>query len=138
MAMRTRLSHELSVGRRPDAGFGLVSVMIAIVLLSVGVLSLSQLLTQSVSMQTIIATRTTALDVARSYMEEVKGLDPLTVSAQPEVRVNERGEADSSGLFTRELLVTTVSDHLIEATVIVTLPRSNPIRLVTWIYDGVY
>ena len=45
---------------------------------------------------------------------------------------------DSNGMFTRELLITTVSLHLVEATVIVTLPRSNPIRLVTWIYDGVY
>ena len=50
--MKTRQRHELSV-QRPDAGFGLVSVMVAIVLLLVGVLSLSQLLTQSVSMQTI-------------------------------------------------------------------------------------
>ena len=135
--MKLRQGHELSV-QRADAGFGLVSVMVAIVLLSVGVLSLSQLLTQSVSMQTIIASRTTGLDVARSYMEEVKGLDPLTIVAQPEVRVNERGELDSNGHFTRELTVTAVSLHLIEATVIVTMPRSNPIRLVTWIYDGVY
>ncbi len=135
--MTTRQRHEVSV-LRPDAGFGLVSVMVAIVLLSIGVLSLSQLLTQSVVMQTIVATRTMGLDVARSYMEEVKGLDPLTVAAQPEVRVNERGEDDANGLFTRELIVTMVSLHLIEATVIVTLPRSNPITLVTWIYDGVY
>ncbi len=138
MKTRQRQRHELSVLRRPDAGFGLVSVMVAIVLLSVGILSLSQLLTQSVSMQTIIASRTTGLDVARSYMEEVRGLDPLLVAATPAVRVNETGDEDSSGLFTRELTVTTVSLHLMEATVIVTLPRSNPIRLVTWIYDGVY
>ena len=124
--------------QRSDAGFGLISVIVAIVLLSVGVLSLSQVLTQSVSMQTIIASRTTALDVARSYMEEVRGLDPLTIAATPSTRVNERGEVDSNGKFTRELTVTTVDLHLIEATVIVTLPRSNPIRLVTWIYDGVY
>ena len=135
--MKTRQRRERSV-LRSDAGFSLVSVMVAIVLLSVGVLSLSQVLTQSVSMQTIIASRTTALDVARSYMEEVKGLDPLVVAATPEVRVNERGDVDANGMFTRELLITTVSLHLVEATVIVTLPRSNPIRLVTWIYDGVY
>ena len=135
--MKTQQKHELTAPRH-DAGFGLVSVMVAIVLLSVGVLSLSQVLTQSVSMQTIIASRTSGLDVARSYMEEVKGLDPLLVEATPEVRVNERGEEDSNGLFTKELTVTTVQLHLVEATVIVTMPRSNPIRLVTWIYDGVY
>ena len=137
MKMQLQQKQEPSVHRR-DAGFGLVSVMVAIVLLSVGVLSLSQVLTQSVSMQTIIGSRTTALDVARSYMEEVRGLDPLLVESQPEVRVNEKGEEDSNGLFTKELTVTTVQLHLVEATVIVTMPRSNPIRLVTWIYDGVY
>ncbi len=112
--------------------------MVAIVLLSIGLLILSHLLSQSVAMHTIVAIRTTGLDVARSYMEEVRGLDPLTVVATPETRVNEKGEVDSNGLFTRELTVTTISLHLVEATVIVTLPRSNPIRLVTWIYDGVY
>ena len=135
--MKTQQKHGQSVPRH-DAGFGLVSVMVAIVLLSVGVLSLSQVLTQSVAMQTVIGSRTTGLDVARSYMEEVRGLDPLLVEAEPAVRVNESGEEDSNGLFTRELTVETVSLHLVEATVIVTLPRSNPIRLVTWIYDGVY
>ncbi len=135
--MKTRQTQESPV-RRPDAGFGLISVMVAIVLLSVGILSLSQVLTQSVSMQTIIASRTTGLDVARSFMEEVRGIDPLLVAAIPETRVNEIGEEDANGMFTRELTVTTVDLHLVEVTVIVTLPRSNPIRLVTWIYDGVY
>ena len=52
--------------------------------------------------------------------------------------MNDRGEADSSGDFTRELTVASVSLHLDEVTVIVTLPRSNPISLLTWVYDGVY
>ena len=43
--MRTQGKHALTV-RRPDARFGLVSVMVAIVLLSVGVLSLSHVVTQ--------------------------------------------------------------------------------------------
>ncbi len=130
-------THELAV-RRPDAGMSLISVMVAIILLSIGVTSVSQVLTQSVAMQTIVAMRTTGLDVARSYMEEVRGRDPLTVTAEAEVRVNERGELDSEGRFLRELTIQTVDLHLVEAVVIVTLPRSNPIRLVTWIYDGVY
>ena len=137
MAMRPRQKHELTV-RRPDAGFTLISVIVAIILLSIGITSVSQVLTQSVAMQTIVGMRTTGLDVARSYMEEVRGRDPLTVTSEVEVRVNDRGEADSDGRFTRELTVQRVDLHLVEATVIVTLPRTNPIRLVTWIYDGVY
>ena len=137
MAMRPQQKHELRV-RRPDAGFTLISVMVAIILLSIGITSISQVLTQSVAMQTIVGMRTTGLDVARSYMEEVRGRDPLTLTSESEVRVNDRGEADSEGRFLRELTVQTVDLHLVEATVIVTLPRTNPIRLVTWIYDGVY
>ena len=124
--------------RRPDAGFGLISVMIAIILLSIGITSISQVLTQSVSMQTIVAMRTTGLDIARSYMEDVRGRDPLTIVSEAEVRVNDRGMVDEDGRFLRELTIQTVDLHLVEATVIVTLPRSKPIRLMTWIYDGVY
>lgn len=123
---------------RPDAGFSLISVMVAMILLSIGVTSISQVLTQSVTMQTISAQRTTGLDIARSYLEEVKGRDPLTIVAEAEVQVNDQGVVDSNGRFTRELTVETVSLHLVEATVIVTLPRSKPITLLTWIYDGVY
>jgi len=132
-----RQKHELAVGR-PDAGIGLISVMVAIILLSIGVVSVSQVLTQAVTMQTIVALRTTGLDIARSYMEEVKGRDPLTLVSESAVQVNERGEQDSNGPFTRELTVVSVDLHLDEIVVIVTLPRSNPIRLLTWIYDGVY
>lgn len=123
---------------RSDAGFGLVSVMVAIVLLSVGILSLAGVLTQSISMHTTINLRTTGLDLARSYMEDVRGRDPLTLVSEAMVRVNERGEVEGGGAFTRELTIEAVALHLMEATVIVTSPQSNPVKLVTWIYDGVY
>ncbi len=135
--MMPQQKRELAI-QRPDAGMGLISVMVAIVLLSIGILSVSQVLTQSVTMQTIVAMRTTGLDIARSYMEEVKGRDPLTLVSESAVRVNDKGEVDSNGFYTREITVTSVDLHLDEIVVIVTLPRSNPIRLLTWIYDGVY
>ncbi len=135
--MMPQQKHELAI-QRSDAGMGLISVMVAIVLLSIGVLSVSQVLTQSVTMQTIVAMRTTGLDIARSYMEEVKGRDPHTLLSESAVQVNDQGEVDSNGFYTREITVTSVDLHLDEVVVIVTLPRSNPIRLLTWIYDGVY
>ncbi len=135
--MMPQQKHELAVGR-PDAGMSLISVLVAIILLSIGVTAVSQVLTQSVTMQTIVAMRTTGLDIARSYMEEVKGRDPLTIASESAVQVNERGEVDSNGAFTRELTVVSVDLHLDEVVVIVTLPLSNPIRLLSWVYDGVY
>ena len=135
--MTPQWKHELAV-RRPDAGIGLIAVMVAITLLSVGILSLTQVLTQSVSMQSVSSQPTIALDIARAYMEDVKGRDPLTLVTESLVQVNEKGQVDSGGVFTRQLTIASVALHLVSATVVVTLPRSNPIELVTWIYDGVY
>ena len=135
--MKTQRNHGPAV-RRPDAGFGLVSILVAIVLVSVGVLSISQVLTQSVSMQTIMDIRTTALDVARAYMEDLKSRDPLTLAAEAEVQVDGQGQLDTNGAFTRELLVQSVGRNLLELTVVVTTPRSAPIQLVTWTYNGAF
>lgn len=124
--------------RRGDAGFSLVSVVVALVLLSVGVLSLSNVMTQSVTMQTIASTRTSALYIAQTHMEEVRSRDPLTLASEAVIQVDEEGNADINGVFSRELTVTDIGGNLLEVVVIVTSPRSNPIRLVTWIYDGAF
>jgi len=121
---------------RPDAGFGLVSVIVAMILLSVGVLAVSSVLTQSVAMQTIASQRESALFIAQSAMEQIRAMDPPDVAAVAQVTVNEDGEPDADGVFTREVTVGSAGPNLIEVTVIVTAPRTNPISLVTWIYDG--
>lgn len=121
---------------RSDAGFGLVGVLVALILLSIGVLSVSNVLTQSISMQTVSSQRTQALYIAQTTMEGIRAMDPLTVTAQAAIAVNEDGVADVNGIYTREVTLGTPGRNLIEVTVIVTAPRSNPIRLVTWIYDG--
>lgn len=125
-----------AIAARADAGYGLVSVMVALVLLSVGVLSVSSVLTQSVAMQTITSQRTSALAIAHATMETIRAMDPLTVTAQAAQAVDENGQPDVNGVYTREVTVGTPGNNLIEVTVIVTPPRSRPIRLVTWIYDG--
>lgn len=125
-----------AVSGRSDAGFGLVGVLVALILLSVGVLSVSNVLTQSVAMQTISAQRTSALQIAQSTMETIRAMDPSTVTAQPQMSVNEAGWPDAGGAFTREVTVGDAGRNLIEVTVTVTAPRSSPIRLVTWIYRG--
>ncbi len=123
---------------RSNAGFGLIGVIVAMVLLSVGILSLSGVLTQSVGMQTMISQRTNALYVAQATMETIRAMDPLTVTAQSEIAVNEDGEPDVNGIFTRTVAIGDPGRNLIEVTVTVTSPRSTPIRLVTWIYDGAF
>jgi Tfp pilus assembly protein PilV len=122
--------------RRSDAGFGLVGVVVALILLSVGVLSISNVLTQSVAMQTIQGQRTTALSIAQVVMEEIRAMEPLSVVAIAAQSVNELGIPASDGVYTREVTLGDPGRNLISVTVIVTAPRSNPVRLVTWIYDG--
>lgn len=121
---------------RPDAGFGLVGVIVALVLLSVGVLSVSSVLTQSVSMQTVSSQREHALFIAQTTMEGIRAMDPLTVTAQATTAVNEDGQPDPNGIYTRTVAVGAASTDLISVTVVVTAPRSRPMTLVTWIYDG--
>jgi hypothetical protein len=138
MAMTTYERRIQEAAQRADAGMGLVSVLVALVLLSVGVLSVSSVLTQSVAMQTMTAQRTSALSIAQTTMEQIRAMDPLTVTALPAMNVTEEGVADVNGVFIREVTIGDPGRNLIEVTVIVTAPRSNPIRLVTWIYDGAF
>lgn len=125
-------------GAPANAGYSLISVLVAIILLIVGVLSLSNVLTQSVAMQNIMAVRTAALYVAQTYMEELRSRDPLTLAAESAIQVNEQGVADVAGIFTREVLVDSAGRNLISVEVVVTNPRSSPVRLVTWVYDGAF
>ncbi len=124
--------------RRSDAGFSLVSVLVALILLSVGVLSVSNVLTQSLAMQTIGSQRNQAIYIAQTMMEEIRGMDPLTITAVPLQRVDESGQPDASGVYTREVTLSAPGSNLVGVTVIVTAPRTNPIRLTTWVYDGAF
>jgi type IV pilus assembly protein PilV len=114
----------------------MVSLIVAIVLLSVGILGVSQVLATSVSMQTGIDVRTVGLDIARSYMEEVRVRDPLALASEYPVQVDESGEETTGGMFRRGLMVESVSEHLMRVTVTVTSPRFSPVVLVTLLWDG--
>lgn len=128
-----------SPGETPgNAGYSLISVLVAIILLIVGVLSLSNVLTQSLEMQNIMSVRTTALYVAQTYMEELRSRDPLTLTSEAAVRVDDQGALDAAGLFTREVLVDSAGRNLISVEVVITNPRSSPVRLLTWMYDGAF
>lgn len=127
-----------TAAKRSDAGYGLIGVLVALVLLSVGILSVSNVLTQSVSMQTMSSQRSSALSIAQTTMEAIRAMDPLTVAAVSAIVVDEQGQPDVNGVFTREVIIGDPGRNLIEVTVLVTAPRLNPVRLVTWIYDGAF
>lgn len=121
---------------RSAGGFTIVSVLIAMVLLSVGILSVMTVSVQAFAMQTHGGTKSTALSIARSYMEEVRGREPTDLESEDAIQVNEDGQSDDTGVYTRELIVEDKSVHLMEVTVRVTYPgATKPLELVTLVYD---
>ncbi|HSM16834.1 MAG TPA: prepilin-type N-terminal cleavage/methylation domain-containing protein, partial [Gemmatimonadales bacterium] len=57
---------------RKDAGFSLIAVLVAIVLLSIGLLAISRASTQVLAMHTSAASRSAGLAVARTHMETLR------------------------------------------------------------------
>ncbi len=122
--------------RRKD-GFTIISVLVAIVMLSIGILALSRTGTQAIAAQTLAGNRTTALAIGRAHMEAVRSRPPDQVVSESAVPVDETGTVNSNGVFTRSVEVRGVSHNLKEVRVIVAFPRSTrPIELVTLAYVG--
>ncbi len=127
---------------RDERGFGLVSVLVAMVLLAVGVVALSSSSAFLVSLQTDASARSMAAAIGVSYMEDVKQRPPWTLASESPTTVNELGDADSTGVFVRTLTVVDdpSSPEVARATVDVKYPaglgRTRSISLVTLIYKG--
>jgi type IV pilus assembly protein PilV len=118
-------------------GFTLVSVLIAMVMLAVGLEALARSQTVMVSMQGRMASAGTALGIARSYLEQVRGRDPWSLASESPVAVDELGVPSGTGKYTRSLTVSLDADNLVRATITVTYPRQGlPVQLVTLIYRG--
>ena len=122
------------------AGFTLISVMIAVVILAIGVLALSRTLTGVMAANTKAGFRTVALDIARQRMEFLRGQRPQDLTTFQEVSgsaVNEQGRLVSGGNYRRSVVVADVRDNLVSVTVRVTYPNgTTPVELVTYVYTG--
>jgi Tfp pilus assembly protein PilV len=122
------------------AGFTLISVMIAVVILAIGILALSRTLTGVMAANTKAGFRTVALDIARQRMEFLRGQRPQDLTTFQEVSgsaVNEQGRLVNGGYYRRSVVVTDVRDNLVSVTVRVTYPNgTTPVELVTYVYTG--
>lgn len=118
-------------------GFTLISLMVAVVLLSTGVMAIGAANTTRIRTQTMSSTRSAALSIARTYLERVRGRDVWSIAEESEARVDASGDPNPAGAYTRRLLVTVERQNLLRVEVVVTGPRmSSPIRLVTNTYRG--
>lgn len=132
-----RAQTESTLAQPNRAGFALLSVMVAVVLLATGVMAIGAANTVRIRTQTQSTSRSAALNVARSYLENVRGRDPWSITSESATRVNAEGLADANGAFTRQLLVTVERTNLLRLEVIVTGPgTAAPIRLTTNAYRG--
>ena len=137
--MTSPRKHQAAAPVQPSQrrGFALMSVMIAVVLLVTGVMAIGAANTMRIRTQTQSTARTTSLNVARTYLENLRGRDPWSLSAEAVVRVDASGAVDPAGAYTRELFVTVERTNLLRIEVVVTGPgTSAPIRLMTNVYRG--
>jgi hypothetical protein len=129
-------------GARAESGFGIVSVLVAIVLIAIGVVALSSSSAFMVSLQTDAAERSRASAIGVAYMERVKTRPPDEIVTEAPVRVDETGAPAADGAFIRSLTVEpepSASDA-VRATVEVNYPsgfgRRRTLELETVIFTG--
>ena len=120
--------------RNHEAGFTLMSVILAIVILSIGLAALTKSQALLIRAEAMSAQRSVALGIARNYIEEVRSRTPDPV-AEPAVMVDETGTLAASGKYRRSLEVADLGNNLYRVTCNVNYPRNTmPVSIVTLIY----
>ena len=118
-----------------EAGFTLVSVMIAVCMLSLGLMALAKSQGVLARSETDTANRSSALAVAQGYTEVIRSRDPSTVVSEPAVQVDANGAPATGGPYTRSTVVSSDAPNLLRVTITVDYPRSrSPLSIVTLIY----
>lgn len=122
-------------------GFSILSVLIAVVLMGVGVAAVSSTSVYLLSLRTESTVRSTATGLAVTYMEEVKTRPTAGLASESAVNINQQGQTDPDGSFTREMVVGTgpvANSKLVEVTVTYPtgLGRRGEVELVTIVYEG--
>jgi type IV pilus assembly protein PilV len=118
-----------------EAGFTLLSVMLAVMLLSIGLLAVVRTQSLVLSAHSAAATRTSALEIARAYLENLRSRDPSTLQTESPLQVDETGVANTHGPYTRTVTVQSLASNLVQVTVTVTTPRNkNGVSLMTMAY----
>ncbi len=120
--------------RNSEAGFTLISVIMAVVILTIGLLALTKSQAVLLHAQSTSAMRSVALGISRNYVEEVRSRTPDPV-AEPAVSVDETGTLAADGKYRRSLEVADLGNNLYRVTCNVTYPQgAQPVQIVTLIY----
>lgn len=118
-------------------GFTLISMIVAIVLLTVGILALGDANVNTIRYQTMAQNRTNAVAIARAYLEEVRSRNPWGLTSESPVTVGVDGTAATGAFYTRSLDVTEERGNLLKVVLTVDYPRAErPVVLTTYQYRG--
>jgi type IV pilus assembly protein PilV len=133
----TGVATNSAITPRAREGFTLVSMIVAIILLTVGILALGNANTNTIKNQTLAQNRTNALAIARAYLEEVRSRDPWTLVSESAVKVAADGQPSGAGPYSRSMVVTEERSNLLLIEMFVEFPRAGqPVRLATYQYRG--
>ena len=101
-------------------GFTLISVMIAVVMLSVGIMALAKTQFLVVQQTRIDAQREQSLQLASMYIEILRTRDPWTITSEGPNVIDETGAIVAGGKFTRTLTASDEGPQLLRITLTVT------------------
>lgn len=122
-------------GLAPEKGFTLISVLLAVVMVSVGLIALARTQSGLLASQQNTENRDVATAIAASYMEDLRGRNPATLVSEPPLAVDAEGQPLPSGPFVRTTTVTPDNPNLLRVEVQVAYPRgTQPIALTTLIF----
>jgi Tfp pilus assembly protein PilV len=117
------------------SGFTLLSMVVALVLLSVGIFALARANAASLSLGTKSANRDVALAIGRTYVEVLRSRDPWTVDAESPVAVDEDGIPTADGAYLRSVSTTVVRTNLVQVRVMIDYPNPTvPVAIDTYLY----
>lgn len=104
------------------------------VLLSVGVLALAGANATALRVFNSEGVRTSALQIARSHLESLRGRDPTTLVSENLLQVNELGTPTVGGRFGRVVTVSQLDSALVRVQVEVRPQIGRPVILETQVF----
>ena len=120
---------------RDERGFTLISVLLAVMMLTIGLVALARTQGLLTAAESGVSNRSVALAVASGYLEQLRGSDPSTLVSEAPVAVDADGQPAANGPYQRSTVVTLDQPNLVRLQVIVDYPRSStPVQLVALLY----
>src|SRR5262245_1799926 len=120
---------------RTERGFTLVSVLLAVSMITIGLVALARTQALLTASENGVSNRTVALAIAMDRLEQLRASDPTTLAAEAPVTVDANGQPSATGAYQRSVTVTLDQANLLRLTVVVNYPRmTSPIQLQALIY----